>query len=251
VVARDTFQTVTLRRDPESIAFTAPVNATGLFDAEPDTGMLLPFEGMGLDTIWQLELPKAANPMDYNAIADVLLTIEYTARDSPNYRQQVLRSLDAAFLGDRTFSIRNDFPDAWYDLSNPDTVADPTRRMVASLPVTAADLPPHIADLAVAQLTLLALRSDAATDEITVEALRVTHGPDVTTSTGGVTTVGGITGTRRPAGAAWFPLQGTEPAGTWELALTDTPAQRGAIADGRIQDIALVMTLAGTTPSWP
>jgi hypothetical protein len=34
---------------------------------------------MGVDTVWQLELPKAANPFNFNAIADVLLTIEYRA----------------------------------------------------------------------------------------------------------------------------------------------------------------------------
>ena len=32
------FETVTLRRDPESIAFTSPINATGLFELEPETG---------------------------------------------------------------------------------------------------------------------------------------------------------------------------------------------------------------------
>ena len=74
VVARGPFDTVTLRRQPESIAFTSPTNATGLFDLEPESGLLLPFEGMGVDTVWQLELPKAANPFDYRTIADVLLT---------------------------------------------------------------------------------------------------------------------------------------------------------------------------------
>ena len=94
VVARDPFDTVTLRREPESIAFTAPIGATGLFELEPEGAMLLPFEGMGVDTVWQLALPKAANPFDYRTIADVLLTIEYTALDSPEYRQNVIRSLD-------------------------------------------------------------------------------------------------------------------------------------------------------------
>lgn len=49
VVARGPFDTVTLRRDPESIAFTSPLGATGLIDLEPEGAMLLPFEGMGVD----------------------------------------------------------------------------------------------------------------------------------------------------------------------------------------------------------
>jgi hypothetical protein len=251
VVARDTFQTVTLRRDPESIAFTAPFNATGLFALETDTGMLLPFEGMGVDTLWQLELPKPANPLDYSGIADVLLTVEYTALDSPEYRNQVLRTLDRSFLADRTFSVRNDFPDAWFDLTNPDTVPDPDRRMVATLPVAAGDLPPHVPDLSLAHITLLALRSDGVTDEVTVENLRLIHGQGVISSTGEVTTADGIASTRRPAGLPWLSLVGTAPAGTWELVLADTPAQQSALADGRIQDLALVLTLTGSTPDWP
>ena len=58
MLARGPFQTVTLRREPEAIAFTAPSNASGLFELESDNGMLLPFEGMGVDTVWRLELPS-------------------------------------------------------------------------------------------------------------------------------------------------------------------------------------------------
>jgi hypothetical protein len=57
--------------------------------------------------------------------------------------------------------------------------------------------------------------------------------------------------TRRPTGLPWLPLVGAAPAGTWELTLADIPAQRSALADGRIQDLALVLTLAGSTPDWP
>ena len=46
-----------------------------------------------MDTVWRLELPRAANPFDYGTIADVLLTIEYTALDSPDYRAQVIAAL--------------------------------------------------------------------------------------------------------------------------------------------------------------
>ena len=88
VVARGSFDTVTLRREPETIAVTAPIGATGRFPLQPEGAMLFPFEGMGVDTVWQLALPKAANPFDYRTIADVLLTIEYTALDSPDHRRR-------------------------------------------------------------------------------------------------------------------------------------------------------------------
>ncbi len=250
VVLRDVFQTVTLRRDPESIALTSPVNATGLFDLEPDSGLLLPFEGSGVDTVWHLEMPKAANPFDYRTIADVLLTLEYTALDSRDYRQQVVRRLDRRFTGDRAFSVQDEFPDVWYALNNPDTVEDPAQRMRAVLPLTAADFPPNVDGLSVAQLALFALRADGFTTELTVTALRHTLAGQ-TAEAGPASTVGGIISTRRPGATAWIPLTGADPAGQWELQLEDTPAVRSWFTGGQIQDLVLVMTVAGTVPAWP
>lgn len=87
VAEGDVFSTIAVRRDPELIAFTGTSNATGLLELEPDTGMLLPFESMGVDTNWERQLPKAANPFDYRTISDVLFTVEYTALHDFSYRQ--------------------------------------------------------------------------------------------------------------------------------------------------------------------
>jgi hypothetical protein len=249
VVARGPFDTVSLRRDPELIAFTSSTNATGLFDLEPEGGLLLPFEGMGVDTVWQLELPKAANPFDYRSIADVLLTIEYTALESAEYRERVVRELDRRFSGDRTFSVRNQFPDAWYELNNPETV-EPEHRMRAVLPITAGDLPPHIQDLHVEQISLFVVRADALTDELTITSLsHTTDGQTVASAE--VITAGGIISTRRPAGAAWNIHLHADPTGTWEIQLPDDELVRSWFRDELIQDLVLVLTLGGTTPEWP
>ena len=63
--------------------------------------MLLPFEGDGRRHLWELQLPKAANPFDFRTIADVLVTIEYTALHSLDYRQQVIARLDRPVGGER------------------------------------------------------------------------------------------------------------------------------------------------------
>ena len=60
----------------------------------PSQKLLLPFEGTDTDTVWRFDLPKAANPFDYSTIADVLLTLEYTALNGFDYRQQVIQTLD-------------------------------------------------------------------------------------------------------------------------------------------------------------
>ena len=150
---------------------------------------------MGVDIVWRLELPKAANPFDYRTTADVLFTVEYTALDSEEYRQRVVHELYRRFSGDRSFSVRNQFPDAWYELHNPETV-EPGRRMRVTLPLSAGDFPPHIHDLRVEHVSLFAVRSDALADEFTITSLgRVSDGQTVTAAE--VTTTGGIISTRR------------------------------------------------------
>ncbi|HEY7495287.1 MAG TPA: hypothetical protein VIH59_29800, partial [Candidatus Tectomicrobia bacterium] len=94
VIGPDIFQTVPIRRDPELVALTSPMNASGVFELEAQSsGMLLPFEGSGVDTTWELRMPKAANFFDYRTIGDVLITIDYTALQSWDYAQQVIQSL--------------------------------------------------------------------------------------------------------------------------------------------------------------
>src|SRR6185437_1871145 len=51
------FTDVVLRRDPSSVSITSPLNATGVFDLDLQPDMLLPFEGSGVDTQWELSLP--------------------------------------------------------------------------------------------------------------------------------------------------------------------------------------------------
>jgi hypothetical protein len=249
VVARGDFQTVTLQREPETIALTAPINANGLFQLEPESNLLRPFEGMGVDTVWQLHLPKPANPFDFRSIAEVLLTIEYTALDSAEYREQIIRSLNRAFSADRSFSVRDQFPDAWYQLNNPDTIDGPARRMRVSLPVTKDDMPPHIPDLKIAHLTAFVVRDDALTDEVTIPTLAHTIS-GLTTQAAEVHTVSGVVSTRRPGGLPWEVFQESDPTGVWDMQLPDTEQVRTWFTDGLIRDIVLMFTLAGTTPAW-
>jgi hypothetical protein len=245
VAAHGPFSTVTLHREPETVAFTGPIGATGRFDLEPETGQLLPFEGMGVDANWRLELPKAANPFDFRGIADVLLTLEYTAFDSETYRQQVLRTLDRRFTGDRAFSLRNDFPDAWYALAERGS-----GELRAPFTLRSDDFPSHVEDLRVAELTLFFLRADDLVEEVTVVGLSRSAGGQ-TVIGGEVRTTNGTIGTRRPAGAPWRVLLDQEPVGDWELRFGADRALREWFREQLIQDVVLVVTLAGTTPARP
>ena len=114
------FEERALPREPESVALTAPSNDSGVFELQEQPEILLPFEGLGVANSWEFRMPKAANAFDYNTIADILVTFEYTALDSPIYRQQVIQRLDRTVSLDRPFSFRHQFADQWYDLHNPD-----------------------------------------------------------------------------------------------------------------------------------
>ena len=69
--------------------------------------------------MWELQMPKAANPFDYRTIADVLFTVEYTAMHSADYRQQVIKQLPDRVSAERPLSLRDQFADEWYALHNP------------------------------------------------------------------------------------------------------------------------------------
>ena len=111
VVGGDTFQTVTIRNLPERMALTSATTTSGPITLEPDSQSLLnPFEGSGVDTSWELRVPKAANPFDYDSMATVLFTVSMTALHSFDYEREVIQRLDRKVSFDRAFDFRQVFP---------------------------------------------------------------------------------------------------------------------------------------------
>ncbi|GEM_PF-3323081 len=247
VIGGDVFQEVVIRRDPELVALTSPVSSTGVFELDPQPEMLLPFESMGVDTFWQLEMPKAANPFDFRTIADVLVTLEYTALNSFDYRAQVLKKLNPKLSGERSFSFRGEFSDGWYDLHNPEQSAT---SMAVKFKIEREDFPPNLDNLKIEHVLLFFSRADESF-EVEIKHLRFTPKGETHGFGGGTTTVDGAASTRRGNGSAWLDMIGQSPAGEWELALLDTPMAREWFKDGKINDILLVITYGGRTPAWP
>ena len=255
----DALHTVVVRRPPEQIAFTGAINATGLLELEPDRDLLLPFEGLGVDTTWELMLPPAANTLDPGTIADVLVTIDYTALDSRSYREQVIRRLDPLVRADRAFSFRGDFADAFYELHN----VDADQPIVTSFRTLLRDYPASPQGLRVEHVLMyFVLRFDEAAPEEDPESRRVevtnllftperldSEVDEVAVGGPATSTPDGIISTRRGNGHEWARMQGQLPAGRWELQLSDK--MRSRLADGELEDILLVISYAGRTPPWP
>jgi hypothetical protein len=108
-------------------------------------------------------MPKAANPFDYSTIADVQLSIDYTALDSPDYRLQVIQQLDQSLSADRAYSFQQQFPDAWYELNNPSQSSTPFSVQFQS---QMSDFPTNLENLSIAQLLIYFIPADGASFQL-------------------------------------------------------------------------------------
>jgi hypothetical protein len=248
VIGPEVFQTVVVRRAPESVALTSPSNATGMFELEAQSEMLLPFEGTGVDTTWEFRMPKTANFFDYRTIADVLITIEYTALQSFDYQQQVIQTRSPAFSADRPFSFRHQFADQWYDLHNPDQTSIP---MTVSFRTVREDYPPNLDDLRIDHVVLYFARANGQPFALPVTSLRFTPQDEAGSTGGGATPIEGVISTRRGNAGSWMAMIGKAPVGTWELALPNTQEVRALFKGKAIEDILFVITYSGRMPTWP
>ena len=112
---------VPLRHAPTIAASTAQ-NDSGVFEFSFRDERLLPFEGMGAISSWNLRLPQQVRPFDYGTISDVILRMAYTAREDDVLREAVdsrtgavvARLRDAA--PNVAVSLRHDFPEVWAQL---------------------------------------------------------------------------------------------------------------------------------------
>ncbi len=246
------FQDIEVHHGPQSVALTGAVNASGVFDLNQQSELLQPFEAIGVDTFWELSLPKPANPFDFDTIADVLITIDYTALDNWSYRQQVIQQLPSTFSADRAFSFRNQFADQWYELNHPEQSTTP---MVVTWRTERNNFPPNLLDIKIAQVVLYFVFKDATKPNLPVNYLRLTEQNATSFVGGNATAINGIVSTRRGNAANWAAMIGKVPFGEWSLALTDTLADGRPVsrlfAEESITDIMMVVTYVGRYPDWP
>jgi peptidoglycan hydrolase-like protein with peptidoglycan-binding domain len=247
------FQAVTLARAPQTIVLTSPAAAGARFNVDLQPDVLLPFEGCGLDVSLTLELPQAVNGFDFRTIADVQLSVDYTALYSDDYATQVIRSWPTQVSNVISFSLR-DFADSWYQLLAQAQSASPPRVLVAQYRLSADDFPPNLSNLQLQQLALMAIEGNGGTEELTIDHLSLNGRPAPAAKTTHAVTAQGIVSTLNGSGASWREqLLGNQwsPVGTWELGLIADPATLASLRNGRVQDLVLVITYSGTVPPWP
>jgi hypothetical protein len=155
VIKGDRFQSTFIRRTSERIALSVPSGNTGILELQPQGEQFTnPFEGNGVAMQWEFEMPIESNSVEYSSISDVLITIQYTAMDSPDYRTEVLRKLPKEFEGEKLYSLRSDFSDQFYQLSNPDEITD---RYKISFDTLFFDFPGNLKDIYIRGLRIMLL----------------------------------------------------------------------------------------------
>ena len=65
----------------QSVATSHGQNDGGMFEVNFRDERYLPFEGAGAISRWRIDLPKDTNAFDFDTLSDVILRLNYTARD--------------------------------------------------------------------------------------------------------------------------------------------------------------------------
>lgn len=125
----------------QAIVTSMGQNDSGLFETNLHDERYLPFEGLGVVSQWQLELPADPSKndprqFDYDTISDVIIHLRYTAREGGDLLRKgavanLTSLIEAAQAAGsvRLFSIRHEFPTQWakfksMQIDSPNPVAE-------------------------------------------------------------------------------------------------------------------------------
>ncbi|MPZ76799.1 MAG: hypothetical protein GEU77_09750 [Deltaproteobacteria bacterium] len=119
----------------QSIATSSGRNDSGLFELNFRDERYLPFEGAGVISRWQLEMPGQFRQFDYDSIPDIILHINYTAREGGGAlgaaaTQHLLDGINAMVTGadapglHQSFSARHEFPTEFHRFLHPAVESD-------------------------------------------------------------------------------------------------------------------------------
>jgi hypothetical protein len=111
----------------ESVATSHGQNDTGMFELNFRDERHLPLEGLGVISTWQIDMPRDTNAFDFETVSDLVINLNYTARDGGETLRQAARSEVIGQPQDgllRMFSLKHEFPNDWYRFLHPADTAD-------------------------------------------------------------------------------------------------------------------------------
>jgi hypothetical protein len=120
-----------------AIATSTAQNDSGMFEFNFRDERYLPFERAGAISEWQIELSKEKElrQFDYSTISDVILHLDYTARESGGlFRTRATEYIKNVFITNHNvvteqpfmqmFSLRQEFSTEWYRFLHPAAIGD-------------------------------------------------------------------------------------------------------------------------------
>ncbi|KAH6845653.1 insecticidal toxin complex protein [Chaetomium sp. MPI-CAGE-AT-0009] len=100
----------------EAIATSTGQADSGLFELAFADQRYLPFEYSGAVSRWRIELPPENNQFDFDSLSDLVLHINYTAREGGDEFARESSAAAQRFLpggGWRFFDVRHELPEVW------------------------------------------------------------------------------------------------------------------------------------------
>lgn len=250
IEANNTFQRIPIRRmETDQVALTGASRATGLFELQPmQNEFLNPFEGMGIESRWELKMPKFSNRMDFSQIADVVIEVDYTALDSFQYRFQVLQDIDNTLGFARGFSFKNDFPDQWYELAQ---AQEGNSSFYVDFELKREMFPQGVDNIRLdgSNVLLHFARKDGFIDEVSIADFSLITAGSNTQPMDGVTVNGTFS-----ANALSNVLNTQSPAAPFvklRLAFANTPINRELFNQENVTDILLLVSCKADLPVYP
>jgi hypothetical protein len=122
-------------RPGDFILLSTGVRDTGVSGAEAREDRYGAFENLGVDSAWRLDISQRDNTFDLATISDVILHVEYTARDGGTTLQTAARSALASASSAEGFvvSLRQQFAREWQTIADGASVAIDLQRPLSNL----------------------------------------------------------------------------------------------------------------------
>lgn len=137
-------------RPNEKIAISRGVNDSGMFELNFRDERYLPFEGTGVISEWELEMPKGSNHFDFDSISDVIVHLKYTSLFDGGLRDYIYQNY-TTYDGFRIMSLRHEYSTEWHYFLNPEAGA---KEHTLSFDVTEKILPFNLSSLEIKQLLM-------------------------------------------------------------------------------------------------
>ena len=119
----------------QAIATSSGQQDSGMFELNFNDDRYLPFEYAGAISCWRIELPRENNYFDMDSLGDVIMHVNYTAREGGELLRTAAREITQNYLpgnGKRLIDVKHDLSQAWHQMMNCDS-SDTTRRLKLAL----------------------------------------------------------------------------------------------------------------------